>query len=63
MSDAPQILEDQEVVPDNLISFLVYLYTGFVDYNGEKHTHFDSPCYNVLPSIFVNFAYKARIDS
>ena len=63
MSNCAKILQDKETMPDNLVHLLLSLYAGLVDYNGERHTTYNSRYYSALPSLFFKFAYKARVDS
>ena len=55
LNKAAQIVEDCEIISDELVPSLNSLYAGFVEYNGVRFTKFDSPYYNALPSMFVNF--------
>ena len=49
-------------IPDQLVAPVIDLFASVVRYDKEKrkNTHFDSPVYDVMPHLFIDFADKSR---
>ena len=62
MAHCAKILQDKDKVPDSLVPSLLSLYAGLVECNGDKYTDYCSRYYSALPSLFVHFAYNARVN-
>jgi len=52
-------------ITNNMIAPLIHLIANIVRYdsNKEKYTSYHSPVYEVMPSIFIEFAHGSRAGS
>lgn len=58
-----RFISDQKAIPNHLFFPVVDLMASIVRYNPEKikYTEYDSPVYDVLPTIFIELANKSRM--
>ena len=60
-----RFINDQKAIPNNLVFPVVDLIASLVRYNPKKikYTEYKSPVYDVLPSLFIEFANKSRVGT
>ena len=60
-----RFISDETSIPNNLVSPVLDLFAIIVRYDDEQteYTDFDSPEYDMLPSLFIEFANKSRMSA